>query len=114
MTDPLHFTDPDWSVQEARRQAIDEAADLCTKWGRLLDEIAKANKMAESNGGLPVSPGTEAQAEMAHSLARMIRKLPIKAPEEQRKNIETDGAEPDKAKVRHINPAPEPPKVRTP
>ena len=26
----------------------------------------------------------------------------------------TDGAEPDKAKVRHINPAPETPKVRTP
>lgn len=103
MTDPLHFTDPAWAIQDARRQAIDEAASLCDKWGALLEEISKANKMAASNGGLPVSPGTDSQAEMARSLARMIRKLPAKAFEEQRKNIETDGAEPDKAKVRTPN-----------
>lgn len=92
MTDPLHFTDRAWAIQDARRQAIDEAASLCDKWGALLEEIAKANKLAASNGGLPVSPSTEAQAEMARSLARMIRKLPAKPFEEQRKNIETDGA----------------------
>lgn len=27
MTDPLHFTDPAWSVRESRRQALEEAAN---------------------------------------------------------------------------------------
>lgn len=102
MTDPLHFTDPAWAVQEARRQAIEEAADICRNLARLLDDIAIANDRAREMGGLPVSPGTRAQAEMARTLERFIRKLPTKPPVvDPRKNIETDGAPADPAKVRH-------------
>ena len=31
MTDPLHFTDPAWSVKEARRQAIEECAQIAER-----------------------------------------------------------------------------------
>lgn len=86
MTDPLHFTDPAWSIQEARRQAISEAADLCDKWAELLESILQANRDAAARGGGTVPPGTDSQVNMARTLANAIRKLPIKAEVEGRKD----------------------------
>ena len=85
MTDPLHFTDPAWSLREARRQAIDEAADLCDKWAELLEAILKSNREVAARGGGTVPPGTGSQVNMARTLANAIRKLPLTAEGEGRK-----------------------------
>jgi hypothetical protein len=45
MTDPAHSTDPRWIAQEARRQALEEAAALVRACTDILTE-AQAEKVA--------------------------------------------------------------------